>query len=188
MTTEKTKSDQTELPKQLYSAPPAKSATHSLDSATRRRTVMIALWKRLREYLGLSWTREHGEIDGSDIDTWQDALAEFSEAQIARGVKWCQSWDRDFPPTLPQFKKLCLTVRPEELPNHTERRLALEKQTGQSVAVLEHLARSATSEIAKRELNRMSRVLAGEHVESFDRSYHNCELGKRWPGGRVEGV
>ena len=143
---------------------------------------MVALWKRLREYLGLSWTREHGEIDGSDIDTWQDALADFSEAQIARGVKWCQSWDREWPPTLPQFKNLCLTVRPEELPNYTEKRMALEKQTGQPVAMLEHLARSAHSEIAQRELERMRRILNDEDVESFDVSYHNCGLGKRWPG------
>lgn len=148
----------------------------------RRRTVIVALWKRLREYCGQSWVREYGDVDGEAIKSWTDALSGYSEHQIARGVKWCQSWTRDFPPTLGQFREMCLTVRPEELPNKTDERIALEKREGKPVAMLEQLARFGTSEIAKREIERMRRILNGDDVESFELSYHNCGLGQRWPG------
>lgn len=36
---------------------------------------------------------------------WSDALAEFSRDEIGRGVAACMS--RDWPPTLPEFLKLC---------------------------------------------------------------------------------
>ena len=116
------------------------------------------------------------------FNAWQMALAQFTEDQIARGVKSCQDWTDSFPPTLAQFKKMCLTVRPEELPNYTEKRMAVEKAAGKPIEMIEHLARSANSETAKRELRRMFRILKGEDVESKDDSYHRCGLGHRWPG------
>lgn len=142
---------------------------------------MTALWKRMREYFGQTWTREYGEADGQAINAWSEALREFSEAQIARGVKWCQSWQGDWPPNLGEFRQMCLTVRPEELPNITEKRVALERQTGKPTHILEHLARVATSEVAKRELSRMYRIAAGEDVETAEDSRTILGLHRRWP-------
>lgn len=182
--------EQTELATALYgkrpeTEPSEKKMRPSPEPGTDRRgTIMIALWKRLREYFGTTWTREHGDIDGSDIAAWRDGLEQYTEAQIARGVKWCQEWTNDFPPTLPQFLRMCLSVRPEELPNVTEKRMALEKDTGKPVAMLEHLARVAHSEIAKRELGRMRQIMDGVEVETLQESYHNFGLVRRW--GRVD--
>ena len=146
----------------------------------RQREAMVALWRRLREYLGQSWVREYGEVDGSAIAAWSDALRDFTELQIARGVKWCQSWTQDWPPTLGEFRQMCLTVRPEEIRNHTDRRIEIEKREGKPVSMLEHLARHASSPVAKRELERMRRLDAGEDVESIHDSWTILGLHRRW--------
>lgn len=183
--------NQTELVKQLYSDHNELQPKSLPNSVTDRRlVVMVALWKRMFEYFGQSWVREYGDADGGAIKSWTDALAAYSEDQIARGVKNCREWTGNFVPNVAQFGRLCLTVRPEEKPNVTEKRMARERETGKPVAVLEHLARSAHSDIAKQELARMVRVMSSPKtrepsdgdVESFETSYHKCGLGQRWPG------
>ena len=79
-------------------------------------------------------------------------------------------------------RQYCTVMAARSKPNATEQRMALEKSAGKPVALIEHLARSAVSEIAQRELARMHDLLAGKEVEEFQTSYHNCGLGSRWPG------
>lgn len=141
---------------------------------------MAALWRRLRQYLGLSWTRERGEAGGSESEAWLEALQDFTTDQIARGVKSCREWEDGFPPNLGQFRKLCLTPRPEERQTFTDKRIERERREGKSVGMLEHLARSAHSDIAKRELERMRRIMAGEHVETKQESYRKTGQQTRW--------
>ena len=166
---------------QPLSDPSDLNAKHSESEAMkRRRLVMAALWKRMREYFGQSWVREYGEVNGEAINTWMDALGIFTEEQLARGVKSCQDWTNDFPPTLAQFKNLCLTVRHEEKPNYTQRRMEREKAEGKSVSMLEHLARHAVSPTAKAELDKMRRIIAGEEVETKQESYEKLGLIRIW--------
>lgn len=141
---------------------------------------MRLLWKRMRESFGQSWVREYGDANDDAIHTWRDSLADFNEQQIARGVKSASEWTDPFPPTLPQFKQMCLTVRPEESRNLTEQRIEREAKQGKPDSVIEHLARNATSPTAKRELERMRRIVAGEDVETKEDSYHNLGLNRRW--------
>ena len=150
------------------------------DAMKRRRMVMAALWKRMREYFGQSWVREYGEVTGEAISTWMDALGIFTEEQIASGVKACQNWTNDFPPTLAQFKQLCLTEINK--PNYTERRIEQEKTAGKSITMLEHLARHAVSPVATAEIEKMIRISKGEEVETKEASYENLGLIRRWGG------
>ena len=53
--------------KRLYSDPSASKMKRSRlrdSDATRQQQIMLALWKRLREYLGQSWVREYGDVNG----------------------------------------------------------------------------------------------------------------------------
>lgn len=174
-----------ELAKKLYSSaandrltkPCENSKTMSAsDESARAEAVSIRLWQRMGEMFGAVFFNQYGATDENGRQTWKEGLAGYSEAQIARGVKNCLDWNKDFPPNLAQFAKLCLQLRAEEKPNVTEQRIAREKETG----VLDHLGSHARSDIAKRELERMKRVVAGEDVEEFETSYHNCGLNRRW--------
>jgi len=173
------------LAKALYSAASDSSAKPLPASATqqaeRRKAVMVALWKRLREYFGQGWVRSYGDVDGEAIKAWTDALASFTEAQIARGVRSCQDWRKDFPPTLGQFQELCLTVRPEERP---VTRYVPDPET----PLLDRVKGKELSEIGKRELEKFQRLMAGltakdpgnEGLPTFEGAYHALGLGTWW--------
>lgn len=138
---------------------------------------MVAMWKRLREYMGQSWVREYGDVDGQAIYAWQGALAVFTEDQIARGIKACQKWTKDFPPTFGQFRALCLIK-------------SYAPKTEQPVKAIADLtkAKPGDSAIAKREKKRMAaiphsptgREPSDDDVEHFNDSYRNCNLQSRW--------
>ena len=143
---------------------------------------MVAMWQRMTDFFGPQWEASFGNVDGSTIYAWTGALNRYSEMELAGAIKSCENWDGKFPPTFPEFKALVMAARSAANPNYTEKRIAVEKQTGQSVTMIEHLSRVANSPIAKQELDRMNRILAGEDVESRETSYHNLGLGFRWPG------
>lgn len=142
---------------------------------------MVAFWKRMREYFGANWIREYGDVDDEAIQAWQNALKDYGEDQIARGVKACQNWQSAFPPTLGAFLKLCLTVGPEERKNFTDRRIENERKLATGAAgAIQHLAKHALSDTAKHEVERMKRIFAGEEIESKEESMTNLGLHRRW--------
>jgi hypothetical protein len=158
--------EETEHAKLLYSGQngsSGKNLPNQVSITERQVAVARLLWKRMRESFGQSWVREYGDANGDAFQTWLIALAPFSEKQIGRGVKSAQEWTQAFPPTLPQFKQMCLTVRPGEKPNFTEQRIEREKEAPN---MIEHLASHAHSDIAKQELDKMRRIMAGEDVET----------------------
>jgi len=185
MTTTKAQ-EQTELAKMLYSpstrnengetVKPSNAPTEAKES--RRRTIMVAMWQRMTDYFGPQWEASYGNVDSGTIYAWTGALNQYSETNLAGAIRSCENWDGKFPPTFPEFKGLVLASRARQ--NFTDKRMALEKSAGKPVALLEHLARSAVSEIAQRELARMHDLLAGKEIEEFQTSYHNCGLGSRW--------
>jgi len=140
---------------------------------------MVAMWHRLGDYFGPQWEASYGGVDDGTIYAWTAALNRYSEIDLAGAIKSCQSWDGKFPPTFPQFRALVMAARSK--PNATEARIALEKREGKPVAMIEHLSRIATSDIAKRELDRMKQIMAGEDVEEFSTSYHLRGCSHRWP-------
>ena len=153
---------------------------YSTPEYMRRVKVMTALWNRMTGFFGAAWVSSYGEVGGEGFNTWLDALGILTEDKIARGVKSCMEWTGEYPPNVAQFTKLCMTTRPEEKPNYTERRIEQEKQTGQKVGLMEHLKRKATTPTAKREIERMERILAGEEVETRAESYDKLGLARRW--------
>jgi len=185
MTTTKAQ-EQTELAKMLYSpstrnenaetAKPSNAPTEAKES--RRRTIMVAMWQRMTDYFGPQWEASYGNVDSGTIYAWTGSLNRYSEAELAGAIRACEEWDGSFPPTFGQFKALVMAARSK--PNATEQRMALEKSAGKPVAMIEHLARSAVSEISQRELARMYDLLAGKEIEENQTSYHNCGLGSRW--------
>lgn len=142
---------------------------------------MVAMWHRMGAFFGSAWESQYGTTENQTIHAWQGALASLTVGELAHGIRRCEKWDGKFPPTFPEFRALCVSERNRQR-NLTEERIERERRTGQSDTALEHLARSATSEVAKRELDRMKRLHAGEHVESIEKSRHNLGLHRRWPG------
>ena len=137
----------------------------------RREFVMITLWERMSDIFGNTWGLNYGAPGGRSMQTWAAGLAEYSERQIKMGVEQCRHWDKPFAPNLGQFAKLCLTKGPAPTPPPSK------------VKSIEDLAKPnrADSPIAKREKERMRRIMAGDQtVESKERSMHLLFLNARW--------
>lgn len=131
------------------------------------------------EIFGAVFYSQYGAVGDGGRQTWKDGLSGYSEEQIGRGLKNCLAWNQAFPPNLSQFAALCLQTRPEEKQNFTEARMARGEESSSPLA---HLKKFANSDVAKRELERMRRIMAGQEVETFEQSYHGLQLGRRWPG------
>ena len=160
--------------KQLYSAA-KESQTNTAPilspEQSRRLLVMTTLWQRMREMFGNVWVLNYGDVGSGSMQTWTAGLAEYSENQIRMGVEQCRNWANPFPPNLGQFAKLCLTRAPAPTPEPSK------------VKSLSDLTKSsrADSPIAKREKERMRRIMAGDQdVESKERSLELLGLHARW--------
>lgn len=88
----------------------AKSVRRLGDDESRMDKLMVAMWQRMSDLFGTPWQTNYGGVNDPTIKTWGRGLADFTEDQLARGIKACENWAERFPPNLPQFKQLCLTV------------------------------------------------------------------------------
>ena len=140
---------------------------------------MIALWARMTQWFP-QWQSLYGGVDDPAIYAWTGALARYTEDELGGAIRSCENWDGKFPPSFPEFKSMVMAARSATTPNHTDKRIAMEKQHGKPVAMIEHLARKATSEVAQRELAKMRRILAGEEVETREEAFRNLGLHARW--------
>lgn len=69
--------------------------------------IMDRLNVRMTEIFGHRWT---SQFPRAALDTWAKGLGEMTREQIARGIGNCISGKLDWPPTLPEFRALCLTI------------------------------------------------------------------------------
>ncbi len=144
----------------------------------RAELVSVTLWQRLGEMFGSGFYSQYGDVDGSGRQTWKRALAQYSDAQIKRGLEHCLEWTGRFPPNLAQFSRLCLTERIGYHQPANLKRLEVKR---------------ASASVKERELERQRRIASspkgrvptGGDVESFEDSYHGLNLGQRWPGKPV---
>ena len=157
--------------KRLYKPEPAATAK---PSSERRRAIMVAMWQRMTDYFGPLWESQYGTVDDPAIYSWQGALAQYSEADLAGAIKSCQDWDGKYPPSFPEFKSLVMAARSAQAGQE-----ATERAT---IPSLEHLTkvRRGDSEIAKREKKRMAAIARGEDVETKAESYRKLGLARRW--------
>ena len=76
--------------------------------------LIINLWERMAHIYGHKWTSAHGEsgIEKNELTevarTWATGLRGVTGEQIAVGLRACIDRLDDWPPTLPEFKRLCL--------------------------------------------------------------------------------
>ena len=72
---------------------------------------VTALWVRMRHIYGERWTRSYGDdpAHGAGL-TWAQGLAGLSGDELACGLNRCVSSAEPWPPTLPEFRALCLDI------------------------------------------------------------------------------
>lgn len=77
-----------------------------MQSRVLPKELVESVFSRLVALYGASFTRQWGMVDGDTmLRTWARELAGFSHAEISRGLEACKL--REFPPTVPEFVKLC---------------------------------------------------------------------------------
>lgn len=74
-------------------------------SAAREQAVMARLWERMTEIYGHRWISAYGEAVN---ESWRRGLQGVSVEQIGRGLERLLEQGREWPPTLPEFRALCL--------------------------------------------------------------------------------
>ncbi|WP_212669119.1 hypothetical protein [Xanthomonas retroflexus] len=74
---------------------------------------MRTLWVRMAEIYGFRWSSAYGENPnvGAAV-TWAKGLAGLSGRQLADGLAACIASAEPWPPTLPQFRMMCLGIPP----------------------------------------------------------------------------
>lgn len=80
---------------------------------------MRRLWERIVAIYGHKWASAYGDAAEDDAgkptlsaDTWRAGLAGIAERQIGTGLQACIVSADPWPPTLPEFRALCLGVPP----------------------------------------------------------------------------
>lgn len=82
------------------------------------------LWERMTALYGSRWMLEYGNAlraDGtleSVADMWADALEGLSNDKISAGIRACVDRDRQQPPTMPEFLRLCGYQSPSRVAYH----------------------------------------------------------------------
>ena len=77
-----------------------------------------SLWERMVAMYGHAWTSVHGlspQVQGGDSltmsgSTWAGALEGLSGQQIANGVRSCIAEGKEFPPSAPRFRAMCIGI------------------------------------------------------------------------------
>ena len=75
--------------------------------------IMINLWERLTHIYGHKFASAYGEsaIEGNNLTeaarTWASGLRGLAGEQIATGLRECINCGASWPPTLPEFVKMC---------------------------------------------------------------------------------
>jgi len=60
---------------------------------------------------GSAWVSQYGPApDGVSADTWATVLAGISPRQLAHGLREAVALGRDFPPSAPRFRGMCLNI------------------------------------------------------------------------------
>lgn len=73
-----------------------------------------ALWTRLLGMYGHTWSSQYGAAPtGEAAVTWRAALAGVSPAQLADGLRACVAEGREFPPSAPRFRAMCMGIPAE---------------------------------------------------------------------------
>lgn len=100
-----------------YLPPNRRALTQSPESTPTEpkaitQTATRTLWVRMAEIYGHRWSTAYGtdpDPEGA-AGTWAKGLAGVTGAQLAEGLKACIASSEPWPPTLPEFRAMCLAV------------------------------------------------------------------------------
>lgn len=81
------------------------SASSKASSDAHEEEMLKRLWKRMTEIYGHRWLSSYGLTPN---DSWRRGLAGITGQQIANGLSRMLEQGSDWPPTLPQFRALCV--------------------------------------------------------------------------------
>lgn len=75
--------------------------------------VIERLWLRMTAIYGQSWTQNYGEIKDHNghlaplAQCWADTMRDVQPGMIAKGINACMTRENTYPPSLPEFLRLC---------------------------------------------------------------------------------
>lgn len=80
-------------------------------TATESNPRLKHIWERMLAIYGDGWALRYGdEAKGIAAETWKHGLADLSGEQLAEGFRALIRSGKGFPPTLPEFRALCMGV------------------------------------------------------------------------------
>ena len=104
------------LPARVTNAKKDSVAIGSTEPAIRQRA-MRRLWERMAAIFGHRWTSSFGDSAEDSAgtltvagETWRRGLIGLAEVQIGVGIEACITASEPWPPTLPEFRAMCLGV------------------------------------------------------------------------------
>ena len=126
---------------------------------------ILEFWDRMTHIYGHRWSSSYGSEPN---DTWVMLLTRLSRAEVAEGVKACISRFSGWPPTLPEFRNLCLQIPDQD----TAVRNALDDHGGKIALQMRGTLTSwdrqhMTRESLERHYRSVYEQCAQEYVESL---------------------
>jgi hypothetical protein len=76
----------------------------------------MALWEMMSSMYGHKWTSAYGVEDSNNV--WLACLREISPDQIRQGIKRCNDLFLEWPPSAPEFRRMCLGLDKSDDPEH----------------------------------------------------------------------
>lgn len=102
------------LLRESKSLPESASKQTSGLSLTLTRKHLNELWRRMAQIYGHKWVSNYGTTDTDD--TWRLVLCGVQPEQLSVGLRACAESEDDWPPTAPQFRRMCFGGVKESMP------------------------------------------------------------------------
>jgi hypothetical protein len=98
------------FPRRSGSRPPSRNETENGPSNAGGPSMLSEkhineVWRRMAKIYGHRWTSSFGEADDG---TWLTGLRDLLPEELAVGLRACIKREDDWPPVLPEFRRLCL--------------------------------------------------------------------------------
>ena len=153
-----------------------RSNTSALPDRARR-----ALWETMGDIYGHRWASCYGsDPDGRTARTWAKGLADLGPEQLADGIRSCIKAADAWPPSLPEFRAMCLKI-PSLQSVRSELSSRDAKRTQFAVLVWQHLDAHRWRHADARDSDRMLR-------EAYDEAKGHVMAGGRLPDAPVAAI
>ena len=86
---------------------PKESGGQTISTPTEAQ--IAQLWARMASMYGHRWLSAYGERD--EDGTWRRVLSGLVGEQIAKGLRGCIESGSEWPPSAPEFRRMCLGLR-----------------------------------------------------------------------------